>query len=175
MTPRGYFSLKYYTVIGFKMSHYLQNPITMLTLLWKFYMKSPSARFATSKNGQWLWLSWWNGRFRYQKSAVRIQTKMKKKRPWVALLKKRIDWRWHHVYIYSIFPKKKKFLSRRQMSKVVFSVSRWIIFGWWNIFWYRKVFKILKIVSTSDKTMAHRYDSRAKLETENTHLLTKGK
>ena len=92
MTPRGYFSLKYYTVIGFKMSHYLQNPITMLTLLWKFYMKSPSARFATSKNGQWLWLSWWNGRFRYQKSAVRIQTKIKKRgREWPFWKRESID------------------------------------------------------------------------------------
>ena len=56
-------------------------------------------------NGQWLWLSWYNGCFRYQRSAVRIQslanfyikhllivncnekTKMKKTRPGMAHLK----------------------------------------------------------------------------------------
>ena len=160
MTPRGYFSLKYYTVIGFKMSHYLQNPITMLTLLWKFYMKSPSARFATSKNGQWLWLSWWNGRFRYQKSAVRIQTKIKKRgREWPFWKRESIDD--DTMSLFTQFSRKRKsFYLVDKCRKLFCSVSRWIIFGWWNIFWYRKVFKISKIVSASDKTMAHRYDSR---------------
>ena len=55
-----------------------------------------------NKNGQWLWLSWWSGRFQFQRSAVRIQssakiyieftvnciekTKINKKRPGMAHL-----------------------------------------------------------------------------------------